>query len=110
MVNTIRRPRSEIYDFRSTFSLTLESLLCVAATYTLGGTAFKHSPFRAASPARQPRALARLGARAARLATETLCLVPGVLTACLSITISKRKTVVTIFFDSDRPVSLKMET
>ena len=72
MVNTIRRPRSEIYDFRSTFSLTLESLLCVAATYTLGGTAFKHSPFRAASPARQPRALARLGARAARLEPETL--------------------------------------
>ena len=32
----------------------------------------KHSPFRAASPARQPRALARLGARAARLEPEAL--------------------------------------
>ena len=40
--------------------------------YTRGGTAFKHSPFRAASPARQPRALARLGARAARLEPEAL--------------------------------------
>ena len=41
-------------------------------TYARGGTAFKHSPFRAASPARQPRALARLGAHAARLEPEAL--------------------------------------
>jgi hypothetical protein len=36
------------------------------------GEAFKHSPFRAASPAGQPRALGRLGAPAARLFREIL--------------------------------------
>ena len=58
----------------------LESLPTLSIEHG-GGRDSKHSPFRAASPARQPRALARLGARAARLVREILSRVGGALIA-----------------------------